>query len=294
MAERCAVDLPLVEGRSGWCWPPAAWPSRPEPASRWAPPPTSANGSAGPSAPSPAASTARAASCSTPACCVLRKSACVTRPRAHRVAPPRQPPDLRAAYGDFPCTALADEIESGTLRALFVLGGNPLTTLPDSDRLRKAFAGLEILAVCDIRTTETTAVATHVLPVAGQLERADLTSFLDLAFPFPFAQYGPPSVPAHPGRPPMWRIFAGLGRRLGLAGFADAEQQTDDSLLAAAAARSRVPWAELVAAPSGDRPRRHARPRLAHPEAPAPRHARPRPARARDPARGLATKVVDR
>ena len=177
----------------------------------------------------------------------------VTRPR-HTTAGPASRPDLQAAYGDFPCTALADEIEAGTLRALFVLGGNPLTTLPDSDRLRKAFAGLEVLAVCDIRSTETTAVATHVLPVAGQLERADVTSFLDLAFPFPFAQYGPPVVPTHPGRPPMWRIFAGLGRRLGLAGFADAEHQTDDSLLAAAAARSRVPWAELVAAPSGVAP----------------------------------------
>lgn len=167
---------------------------------------------------------------------------------------PASRPDLRASYGDFPCTALADEIDAGTLRALFVLGGNPLTTLPDSDRLRRSFAALDVLAVCDIRSTETTAAATHVLPVAGQLERADLTSFLDLAFPFPFAQYGPAAVPPHPGRPPMWRIFAGLGRRLGLPGFADAEQQTDDALLAAAAGRSRVPWAELVAAPSGVAP----------------------------------------
>ena len=122
-----------------------------------------------------------------------------------------------------------------------------------------------MLAVCDIRSTETTAVATHVLPVAGQLERADLTSFLDLYFPFPFAQYGPAAVPAHPGRPPMWRIFAGLGRRLGLPGFADVERRPTTTLLAAAASRSRVPWAELVAAPSGVA--RHRRPaaRLADP-----------------------------
>jgi anaerobic selenocysteine-containing dehydrogenase len=180
----------------------------------------------------------------------------VTRPRhaAGGGDGPASRPDLRASYGDFPCTALADEIDAGALRALFVLGGNPLTTLPDSDRLRRSFAALDVLAVCDIRSTETTAVATHVLPVAGQLERPDLTSFLDLAFPFPFAQYGPAAVAPHPGRPPMWRIFAGLGRRLGLGGFADAEQQTDDALLAAAAGRSRVPWAELVAAPSGVAP----------------------------------------
>jgi anaerobic selenocysteine-containing dehydrogenase len=52
----------------------------------------------------------------------------------------------------------------------------------------------------------------------------------------------------------MWRIFAGLGRRLGLPGFADLEAETDDSLLAAAARRSRVPWGELVASPSGVAP----------------------------------------
>ena len=179
----------------------------------------------------------------------------VSRPRDGGVGSgPASRPDLRAAYGELPCTALADEIDAGALRALFVLGGNPLTTLPDSDRLRRSFAALDVLAVCDIVPTETTAVATHVLPVAGQLERPDLTSFLDLYFPFPFVQYSPAVVPAPAGRPPMWRIFAGLGRRLGLPGFAEAEADTDDTLLAGTARRCRVPWASLVAAPSGVAP----------------------------------------
>jgi len=179
----------------------------------------------------------------------------VTRPR--HGAPEGDPasrPDLRASYGELPCTALADEIDAGALRALFVLGGNPLTTLPDSAGLRRSFAALDVLAVCDIRPTETTAAATHVLPVAGQLERSDLTSFLDGYFPFPFAQHTPAVVAPAPGRPPMWRIFARLGRRLGLAGFADLEAESDDALLAGVACRSRVPWDELRAAPSGVAP----------------------------------------
>lgn len=179
----------------------------------------------------------------------------VTRPRHDgAVADPASRPDLRAAYGELPCTALADEIDAGALRALFVLGGNPLTTLPDSARLRRSFAVLDVLAVCDIRPTETTAAATHVLPVAGQLERADLTSFLDGYFPFPFAQHTAAVVRPAAGRPPMWRVFARLGRRLGLAGFADLEAETDDAILAGIARRSRVPWDELVAAPSGVAP----------------------------------------
>ena len=176
----------------------------------------------------------------------------VMRPRhGDRASDPASRPDLHAAYGELPCTALADEIDAGNLRALFVLGGNPLTTLPDSDRLERSFAQLDVLAVCDIRSTETTAAATHVLPVAGQLERSDLTSFLDLYFPFPFVQYSPAAVPTSPGRPPMWRIFAGLGRRLSLPGFTDLEAETDDTILAASARRSRVPWESIVASPSG-------------------------------------------
>jgi anaerobic selenocysteine-containing dehydrogenase len=97
-------------------------------------------------------------------------------------------------------------------------------------------------------------MATHVLPVAGQLERSDLTSFLDLYFPFPFVQYSPPAVQASPGRPAMWRIFDGLGRRLGLPGFAGLEAETDDSILAGAARRCRVSWETLVASPSGHAP----------------------------------------
>ena len=176
-----------------------------------------------------------------------------------------------------------------TLRALFVLGGNPLTTLPDSDRLRRSFAALDVLAVCDIRSTETTAVATHVLPVAGQLERADLTSFLDLYFPFPFAQYSPAAVAAPPGRPPMWRIFAGLGRRLGLPGFADLEAR--DRRHDPGRRRPplpRCPGQTLAAAPSGVAPTGTPGARLADPEAAPPRHPRPRPAGAGGPVRGLA------
>jgi len=173
-----------------------------------------------------------------------------SRPR-HSGPGPASRPELGHSYGEMPASALADEIESGAVKALFVLGGNPLTSLPDSGRLGAALRSLDVLAVCDIRHTETTAVASHVLPVAGQLERADLTSFLDLSFPFPFVQYGPPAVACPPGRRPMWEVFAGLGERLGLPGFAGAPQQTEDAVLAAFASRARLSWDDIKAAPSG-------------------------------------------
>ncbi len=48
---------------------------------------------------------------------------------------PKSRPELKNWLNEFPCSALADEIEAGNLRALVVLGGNPMRALPDPDRL---------------------------------------------------------------------------------------------------------------------------------------------------------------
>ena len=52
----------------------------------------------------------------------------------------RAGPSFRASLGQIPAVALADEIEAGNIRALFVTGGNPLTAFPQPDRLRAALA----------------------------------------------------------------------------------------------------------------------------------------------------------
>ena len=46
---------------------------------------------------------------------------------------------------------------------------------PSPTRLRAALARLDVLAVVDVAENELTALATHVLPATGQLERADVT-----------------------------------------------------------------------------------------------------------------------
>ena len=77
----------------------------------------------------------------------------------------------------FPGGVLADEILTegrDQVRALFVTGGNPLLTMPNSGRLREAFKRLELLVVLDIVHNETASVASHVLPCTSPLERPDL------------------------------------------------------------------------------------------------------------------------
>lgn len=148
---------------------------------------------------------------------------------------PASRPELAMRWGERPCAALADEIEAGNIRALFVLGGNPITSLPEAPRLAKAFRRLDALVVADVVETDTTALATHVLPCTGQLERPDIPSTVDQFLPVLATRYTPAIVSAGAERRPMWWPLAELGRRLGvdvLPGDRDPGTTTDEELLA--------------------------------------------------------------
>ncbi|MDA8267046.1 MAG: molybdopterin-dependent oxidoreductase [Actinomycetota bacterium] len=166
---------------------------------------------------------------------------------------PRSRPELPRRWNEYPCAAIADEIESGNLRALIVVGGNPLTSLPEAGRLRGALAKLDVLAVADIRHTDTTALATHVLACAGQLERADVPHFVDQFQAAVVSQYTSAVVPIGADRRPMWWCFTDLGRRMGhhvLPGGADPDRTCDDDVIAPLVGRARLSFDQLRASPT--------------------------------------------
>jgi formate dehydrogenase len=77
----------------------------------------------------------------------------------------------------FPGGILADEILTPgdrQVRALFVTGGNPLITMPNAGRLKKALAELELLVTVDLFVNETGSLAHYVLPATSPLQRPDL------------------------------------------------------------------------------------------------------------------------
>ena len=77
----------------------------------------------------------------------------------------------------FPGGILADEILTpgrGQIRALFVTGGNPLMTMADADKLKQAFASLDLLVSLDIQPSETAQAGHFMLPCTSPLERPDL------------------------------------------------------------------------------------------------------------------------
>ena len=167
---------------------------------------------------------------------------------------PASRPALPERWGELPSAALVSEIEAGNVRALFVIGGSPLTALPETTRLATALASLDLLVVCDVIANDMTAMASHVLPSASQLERADLPIMVDLSQPAVATQHTAAVLPLMVDRRPGWWPFAMLAERFGLdvlpAGVT-AGTCTDDDVLRVVADRSRSTFEQLRAAPSG-------------------------------------------
>ncbi len=78
---------------------------------------------------------------------------------------------LPSVLGEFPSAALAEEVESG-LRALIVVAGNPVVSVPDADRLERALPSLELLVCLDAYITETSRHADVILPAPSPLARS--------------------------------------------------------------------------------------------------------------------------
>jgi formate dehydrogenase len=77
----------------------------------------------------------------------------------------------------YPGGILADEILTPgdrQIRSLFVTGGNPLITMANAGKLKKAFEDLELLVTLDLFRNETGSLAHYNLPCTSPLERPDL------------------------------------------------------------------------------------------------------------------------
>jgi formate dehydrogenase alpha subunit len=66
---------------------------------------------------------------------------------------------------------MIEAAETGSLKALYIMGENPLRALPQSDRVQKALQKLDFLVVQDIINSETAKIADAVLPGAAISEK---------------------------------------------------------------------------------------------------------------------------
>ena len=104
-------------------------------------------------------------------------------------------------------------VESGQLKALFIMGENPLRSLPQPERVKRALEKLEFLVVQDILNNEMAKSADVVLPGAACSEKSG--SFTNLEGRI---QSFSPVVPPPGSAKPDWEILDLLAVRLGAPG----------------------------------------------------------------------------
>ena len=114
---------------------------------------------------------------------------------------------LPESFGELPAAALAEEIEvpgDGQLRALITLAGNPARSAPNSARMERALAQLDLCVAVDLYVNETTRHADVVLPAPSPLERSHYDLALYQLAVRNVANYSPPVLPPDPAVPDEW------------------------------------------------------------------------------------------
>ena len=154
---------------------------------------------------------------------------------------------LPSVLGEYPTSALAEEIDtpdpvSGEhIRAMCVVGGNPLISTPNSRRLRAAFGSLDFLLSVDPYLTETNAMADVILPVSSPLTRPHFdVVFNNLAIANQ-ARYSPAVFPVPTGQmdeADVLLTLAGIAIEINTGNKVTAQNM--DDLLAAAVAQQAV------------------------------------------------------
>ena len=126
--------------------------------------------------------------------------------------------DIPAIMGVFPPNVLPEEIASGRddrIRALIVVGANPLRSYADTLAYERAFKELDLLVVVDVALSETAALADYILPGRTAYESHDST-FWSFNYPETFFQLRQPVVkPAAETRENGW-IMTALAEKMGL------------------------------------------------------------------------------
>ena len=121
--------------------------------------------------------------------------------------------------GELPTAALSDEIlepGDGQVRALIVLGGNPMMAWPDQLKTEEALKALDLLVVADPFMGATAKLADYVIAPTLSLERADVTTLMDTWYPEAYAMYTPPVVePVSDEVIEEWVLLWELASRMG-------------------------------------------------------------------------------
>jgi formate dehydrogenase len=122
-------------------------------------------------------------------------------------------------FGGPPATVFADDVLSDDpdrIRALVVVGGNPVLTFPNTEKMEAALERLELLVTIDLYRSDTGAFADYNLPASTAFEKGGLHFLTSTFEPYPFIEWKPKLVDPRGDARAEWEIFRDLSRAAGV------------------------------------------------------------------------------
>jgi ferredoxin-nitrate reductase len=107
-----------------------------------------------------------------------------------------------------------EAMETGRIKAIWIVCNNPLVSLPNLDRVRRALEKCELVIAQDCYETETTRIADFVLPAAQWIERTGTMTNSERRVTRSVKLVEPPGE----ARPDWW-IFSRVAQAMGYKGF---------------------------------------------------------------------------
>ncbi len=122
-------------------------------------------------------------------------------------------------FGGPPAAVFADDVLSDDperIRALVVVGGNPVLTFPNAEKVEAALRRLELLVSVDLYLSDTGTFADYNLPAATAFEKGGLHFLTSTFEPFPYVEWKPKLVEPRGEARSEWDIFRDLSRCAGV------------------------------------------------------------------------------
>ncbi|MEM0954914.1 MAG: molybdopterin-dependent oxidoreductase [Pseudomonadota bacterium] len=150
---------------------------------------------------------------------------------------------------EMPTNLLSDEILTpgeGQVRALIVVGGNPLMAFPNQEKTFEALKSLDLLVCIDAYMSGTAQLADYIFAPKLTLERDDVTLLADPWYEEPYSQYASAVVQTDHDVLEEWEVYWELAQRMGIEvsingmEFTGPERPSKFDLLRAITQRSRV------------------------------------------------------